>query len=90
MMNYTREQLEDFMNNKPYGAFKKEMKSMKGSKSYTFEIKPYTQIYGEKQVITVRAKNEHEASRVAMNEARKNLPEGFEVTGWSYYKKRSV
>lgn len=89
-MDYTREQLEDFMNNKPYGAFKKEMKATKGTKSYTFEIKPYTQIYGENQTITVRAKNESEASREAIKEAKKNVPEGFEVTGWSYYKKRSV
>lgn len=79
---YTREQLEDFLNNKPHGAFKKEMKARKGTKEYKFRITPYKNIYSEPLEITVRGKNQAAAFEEAKRVANSTLD--YKPDGWRY------
>lgn len=79
---YSRQQLEDFMNNKPYGAFKREMKRNKGTKEYKFKITPYKNLYDDPQEIIVRGKSQASAFEEAKRVARNTID--YKPDGWLY------
>lgn len=62
-----REELEDIMNNKPYG-FGKQFMKKNGLKKYTFKAKPYTKVFQEPVTISVYGVSQERAYESAKSE----------------------
>ena len=70
---FTKQDLEDIWNNKPYGYFTNMMKNMKGKKKYRVLCTAYEEVDITKEESVVFAKSGNEAIKVASNDLRLSL-----------------
>ena len=70
---FTKQDLEDIWNNKPYGYFTNMMKNMKGKKKYRVLCTAHEEVDIAKEESVVCAKSGNEAIKVASNDLRLSL-----------------
>lgn len=73
-MNMNREELEDIMNNKPYG-FGKQFMKKNGLKKFTFKAIPYVKVFQEPISISVYGVSQaraFESAKLEFYSANKN------------------
>ena len=64
-MQFTREELEDIWENKPYGYFSKMVKDIKGKKKFIVTTEARKSEVVDTEVQTVWAKDAHQAQNIA-------------------------
>ncbi len=70
---FTKQDLEDIWNNKPYGYFTNMMKNMKGKKKYKVLCTAYEKVDIAKEESVVFAKSSDKAIKLASNDLKLSL-----------------
>jgi hypothetical protein len=79
----TREELEDILNNKPYG-FGKQFMKKDGPKKFTFKAVPFVKVFKEPISISAYGKTQASAFEAAKNEFyRTNKNEEYHGIEWT-------
>lgn len=79
---FTREELEDIWQNKPYGHFTKVQKQIKGKKRFLFTVKAYKTVEIESETVEVWAKNANEVCCTYGLDLNKRIRARLGFEGW--------
>ena len=81
-MQFTREELEDIWENKPYGYFSKMVEDVKGKKKFIVTTDARKSVVVDTEVQTVWAKDAHQAQNIAHGAATNVLRRRLGFNMW--------
>ena len=82
---FTKQELDDFWETKPYGEFTKTVKSMKGKKKYKLRTTAYKikeELIGEEEMVILAKDYSEATSRLNQEKATTSLKRKYGLTSW--------